>query len=245
MTRSLNIVHALKAQLKQSGMTYKNLAVKLDLSESAVKQMFASENFSLRRLDDICDAIGIDLSELIDIAAQREQRIERLSVDLEKDLVSDLRLLVVAYCLVNHWRVEDIFTRYKIGESEMITILAKLDRMKLIELLPGNKVKLLIASSFKWNENGPIEKYFRTQVQEEFFRGNFNVDGALRLIKNGDITRKAQKQIIERLEAVGNLFDDICNEEKKEPISNRQGTTMILAIRNWEFTAFTQLERGS
>jgi hypothetical protein len=64
---------------------------------------------------------------------------------LEKELVSDLRLLLVAYCLVNYWKVENIYARYDIGESEMFKILAKLDRMKLIELLPGNKVRLLIA----------------------------------------------------------------------------------------------------
>jgi DNA-binding Xre family transcriptional regulator len=46
--------------------------MRFKLSESAVKQMSASKKyFSLRRLNDICDAIGIDLAEFIEIAAQR------------------------------------------------------------------------------------------------------------------------------------------------------------------------------
>ena len=245
MTRSANIIRALKTKLKHSSMTYKNLAEALKLSESAVKQMFASENFSLHRLDEICDALGMDLAELVDMASRQETRIEALSLELEKELVKDLKLLLIAYCLVNHWRVEEILEKFAIKPDEIVRMLVKLDKMKLIELLPNNRVRLLIANNFKFSPNGPIEKFFRTQVQGEFFSSNFNSDGALRLIKNGDITRRAQKQLTERIEAVGNLFDDISREQRKEPLGKRQGTTMILAIRNWEFTAFAKLQRDN
>lgn len=244
MTRSFNIVQTLKQELKRSSITYRQLATRLEISESAVKQMFAAGNFSLKRLDDICDVLSLDLAELMDLTTSRESRIEELGLDLERELVGDLKLLLVAYCLVNHWQVEDILRRYSVDDKEMVRLLAKLDRMKLIELLPDNRVRLLVSNRFKWQENGPIEKFFRTQVQGEFFRGNFNSDGALRLIKNGDISRASQRQLVERMEAIGNLFDDISREQRKEPIAKRQGTTMILAIRNWQFTVFGALERS-
>ena len=244
MTRSFNVVATLKQQLKKSGVTYRALADHLDISESAVKQMFAAGNFSLRRLDDICDVLRLDLAELMDMVTSRDAQMEQLDIKLERELVGDIKLLLVAYCLVNHWKVEDITRRYALGEKELIQILARLDRMKLIELLPENRVRLLISNNFKWYENGPIEKYFQSQVQEKFFRGSFNMDGALRLIKNGDITPQGQKQLVERIEAIGNLFDDISREERKEPVTKRKGTTMILAIRNWQFDAFHAFERG-
>jgi len=153
--------------------------------------------------------------------------------------------LLVAYCLVNYWKVEDITVRYALDEKELIRILAKLDRMKLIELLPENRVRLRISNNFKWQKNGPIERYFQTQVQQKFFQGDFSVDGTLRLIKNGDITPKGQRQLVERLETVGQLFDDICREERKQAVTKRQGATMILAIRNWQFDAFNDLEHDT
>jgi len=243
MIRSFNLIETLKKQLKQEGVTYRALAEKLEVSESAVKQMFAAGNFSLRRLDQICDVLRLDLGELMDLVASRESGMEQLDVKLEKELVSDIKLLLVAYCLVNYWKVEDILARYALEEKEVIRILARLDRMKLIELLPENRVRLLISNNFKWQENGPIERYFQTQVQQEFFKGNFKMDGALRLIKNGDITAHAQKQLVERMVAIGKLFDDILRDERKEPVVNRKGTTMILTIRNWQFEAFHVFER--
>ena len=243
MSNSQNLIRVIKRQLKRSGLTYAELADRLELSESGIKQMFASGNFSLKRLDEICEVLNMDLSELLDAMLNEETRLEELGIDLEKELVRDPKLLLVAYCLVNFWKTEDILKRYALKESELIKLLVKLDRMKLIELLPGNRIRLLISNSFKWQKNGPIETFFRNQVQSEFLQGDFQSSTALQLVKNGDITKKGQRRLIERMENVGLLFDEICHEERKTSLSERKGTTMILAIRDWEFTVFSRFER--
>jgi transcriptional regulator with XRE-family HTH domain len=243
MSNSAKIVQTLKKQLKSAGITYRALGKRLKLSESAVKQMFAAGNFSLKRLDQVCEVLDMDIGELVEATISDEIRIEEIADDLERELVRNPRLLLVAYCLVNYWTVEDILNRYAINEAAIIRILVKLDRMKLIELLPGNRVRLLISNSFKWKNNGPIESFFHTQVQDEFLRGDFQTGIALQLIKNGDITKKGQRRLIERMESVGTLFDEIGVEDRKFSPAERKGTTMILAIRDWEFTAFSRLER--
>ena len=115
--------------------------------------------------------------------------------------------------------------------------------MKFIELLPGNRVKPLIATNFNWQPNGPIETYFRKEVQGPFFNASFNQEGCLRLVKNGDISLVGRQQLLERLHSIGQLFDDTVREERRLPLEQRQGTTMVLAIRHWMFEAFTALER--
>jgi len=62
-------------------------------------------------------------------------------------------------------------------------------------------------------------------------------------VKNGDISLAARKNIAERLKTIGEAFDDTLREERKIGSSARQGTTMVLAIRNWQFSAFLSLER--
>ena len=243
MSTPSKILQTLKKQLKSAGITYRDLGRRLGLSESAVKQMFAAGNFSLKRLDEVCRVLDMDISELVEATTSDEIRTEEISVELEKELVRSPRLLLVAYCLVNYWTVEDILGRYAISEAAIIRILVKLDRMKLIELLPGNRVRLLISNSFKWQKNGPIESFFHTQVQDEFLQGDFQTGTALKLIKNGDISRKGQQRLIERMESVGTLFDEISVEDRKIHPGERCGTTMILAIRDREFTVFSKFER--
>ena len=245
MTTSKRIVDTLKRQLKARGITYKGLARELDLSESAVKHMFATGNFSLKRLDEVCGALELDIGDLVALSETHEQKIEQLSAEHEQEIVDNDRLLLVAYCLINYWTFDEIVERYDISPAEATRYLRRLDRMKVIELLPGDRVRLLVANNFSWRKNGAIEKFFRKRVQTEFFSHDFQDDGSIRIVKNGMLSGKSQIQLIEKLKAIGDLFDDTTWDERKLPASNRHGTTMVLAMRHWFFEGFRHLERRS
>lgn len=243
MASSTRLIATLKRELKHRGITYRDLALALELSESTVKHMFSAGNFSLRRLDEICDVLKLDFAELVAIGEEQTARIEQLTLEQEREIVADSRLLVVAYCLVNYWRFEDILNRYTISETEGVRYLRKLDRMGIIELLPGDRVRLRIANSFQWRPDGPIDRFFTSRVQSEFFRHDFTSDGALRIAKNGQLSKRAQAALQDKLRSIGQLFDDAVWEERKLPADKRHGVTMVLAIRDWVFEAFRELER--
>lgn len=243
MTTSARIVDTLKRQLKARAITYKGLAGELQLSESAVKHMFSTGNFSLKRLDEICAVLELDIGDLVNISESQQPRIEQLSAECEEEIVSDIHLLLVAYCIINYWTFEEILERYDISVADGLRYLRRLDRMKIIELQPGDRVRLLIANNFTWRKNGAIEKFFTSRVQTEFFKHSFSDDGSIRIVKNGMLSRKSQIQLIEKLKAIGELFDDTTWDERKIPALEQHGTSMVLAIRHWYFEGFRHLER--
>lgn len=243
MTQSTQLVSAIKSELKSRRISYRELARKLDLSESTIKQMFANGNFSLKRLDQLCDVLSLDFSDLARLARDQQHGLELLTIEQEERLISDPMLLIVTYCVINQWTFDAIVKRYEISESECIQKLAELDRMGMAELLPGNRIRPLISLNFRWQTNGPIESFFRREVQGQFFDSNFNESGELRLVKNGDISAATFKQLAHRLEAAGQLFDDLAREDHAHPSEDRRGASMVLAIRNWQFSAFKNMER--
>ncbi len=243
MTTSARLIDTIKRELKARGITYKGLADRLELSESAVKHMFSTGNFSLRRLDDICGVLELGISDLVDISETHEQRIEAISEEQELEIMSDMRLLLVAYCLLNYWSFDEIIERYDITPEQGVRYLRKLDRMGFIDLQPGDRVRLLLANNFSWRKNGAIERFFRSRVQDEFFDHDFQDDESYRVVKNGMLTRKSMLQLIEKLNATGDLFDDTTWQERKLSADERKGTTMVLAIRHWFFEGFKHLER--
>lgn len=243
MTNSLRIIDALKRQLKVRGMTYKALAEHLQLSESAVKHMFSTGNFSLRRLDEVCAVLEVDIGDLISISESQEHKIEQLSAENEQEIVADSRLLLLTYCLINFWTFDEIIERYDIAPAAGLKYLRQLDRLKVIELQPGDRVRLLVASNFSWRKNGAIEQFFRKRVQTEFFSHDFQDDASVRIVKNGMLSRKSQTQLIEKLNSMGELFDDTNWEDRKLSTRDRHGTTMVLAMRHWFFEGFRHLER--
>ncbi len=243
MARSPQIIDTLKAELRAQGINYRQLASHLNLSESTIKHMFSSKNFSLKRLDKICELLGLELTDLVSKLEASELKIDQLSIENEKRLVSDIPLLLVAYCVTSHWTMEDILNKYNLSEPECIRCLVQLDRMKIIELLPENRIKLLISNNFQWHHNGPIERFFRQEVQQRFLNGAFAGEDELRLVKIGDLSDKSIMQLIERIKGVGGLYEELTQEDRKQAFSKRFGTSMVLAIRKWEFQAFAAYQK--
>ena len=89
MAQSSELVKALKAQLKVCGVKYADVADKLDLSEASVKRLFSEESFTLKRLDQVCELLEIDISDLLEIARQSSQ-IRSLTREQEQEIVSDM-----------------------------------------------------------------------------------------------------------------------------------------------------------
>ncbi|RYZ68471.1 MAG: hypothetical protein EOP05_16345 [Proteobacteria bacterium] len=54
----------------------------------------------------------------------------------------------------------------------MIRFLARLEKMKLIEWLPGDKVILLVSGEPTWRKNGPLSTKIRPEIQNAFLQSS-------------------------------------------------------------------------
>lgn len=242
MAQTSAIVDALKKALKEHGLTYQQVADGLGLSEASVKRLFASRQFSLRRLDQVCELIGLEISDLVRRLTP-ETRIDSLNSEQEQDLVSDIPLLLVAICALNQWSFQQILDNYRLSEHEVIQKLARLDRMGLIELLPGNRIKPLISHDFHWQKNGPIQQFFESQVQSDFFECRFNQPGELRLFLSGMLSTHSNEAMQQKLRRLALDFRHCHQEDLAVPLDQRFGVSMILALRPWEMAVFKEYRR--
>ena len=166
MPKAVQLVDALKREMRARRLTYKDLALKLDLSEGAIKRMFALNRMTLDRVDQICDILKVDLAELVDNYVQDEQRLDQLTETQERLLVQDPKRLLVAACVLNRWSFEEILDIYAVNHTECIRHLAALDKIQFIELLPGNRYRIKVSDSFRWRSGGPIERFFERLVAD-------------------------------------------------------------------------------
>ena len=200
--RAAALVEALKRTLKAKGLTYADVAGAIALSEASVKRMFARGDFTLQRLEEICRLARIDLAELAASAGEDAHGITQLSVEQEQEIVSDPKLLLVAWCAINNWTFEQIVATYALTDAECIGCLTKLDRIRIIELLPGNRIRPLLSRTFAWRAGGPIECYFRSRVEAEYLGSNFERNGELFLFLSGMLSgcvdRRARRRIAAR-----------------------------------------------
>src|SRR5512139_276816 len=114
------LVDALKRMLRGRGITYATVARALDLSEASVKRMFSRRDFTLQRLEEVCQVAGIDFAELVREASGEQAGMTHLTVEQEEEIVSDPRLMLIALCAVGNWTFDDIVQTYDIPPAEVL-----------------------------------------------------------------------------------------------------------------------------
>lgn len=243
MPQTAALIETLKTCLKTERKTYRDVAALLGLSEASVKRLFAAHDFTLERLEAICQMLGMELSDLVQKMNASRQRVERLTPQQEREVTEDIYLLIVTVCVFSHWTVEQITQYYVISEAECVRRLLRLDQMKLIELLPGNRVKLLLSPNFNWLPGGPIQQFFRQTVGREFFDTAFDEEGDCLLVLNGMLSGPSAAELGRRLEKLAREFNEITRQDSAVPFEKRNGKTLVMALRGWEYTTFLPLMR--
>ena len=242
MPHAITLVDTLKRLLKARGMTYGELAARIDMSEASVKRMFSQKNFTLQRLDDILSASGIEFDEL-SAAQAAPTLISQLTLAQEREIIGDPRLLVVAVSAMNHICFDDIVRFYDMSELEVTKNLLRLDRIGFLELLPNNRVKLLIARTFGWIPHGPIQAYFRHEAAADYLDSRFDgEDEVLRLV-NVMLSKPSAAALLERLKQVAAEFAQQHQHEIRLPLDQRHAISFIVAARPWVPQAFKALLR--
>jgi DNA-binding Xre family transcriptional regulator len=243
MSQTRPLIDTLKQELRKQRLTYKQVSEALELSETSVKRLFSEEAFSIKRLEKVCELLQLDISDLVHMMEKNIELTTQLTREQEKELVSDVKLLLIALLLMNKLQFGEIIRIYDISETEGIRLLARLDRMKMIELQPGNRVKLMISQNFQWIPGGPIQKFFESRVQLEFLNSSFNGAGELRVFVSGMISRSANAEIIKKMKHLAQEMSELNIESESLPLDQRFGTSLMMAIRPWEVNVFQELRR--
>lgn len=243
MPHAITLVDTLKRLLKARGLTYGELAKRIGMSEASVKRMFSQKNFTLLRLDQILEASGIGFDEL-SAAQGTPALISRLTLAQEREIIGDARLLVVAVSAMNHIGFDDIVRTYDLSEAQVTACLLRLDKIGFLELLPNNRVKLLISRTFSWIANGPIQSYFRGEAAADYLDAPFDGHGEVLRLVNVMLSKQTGAALLERLKQVAADIAQQHQNETRLPFEQKQAMSFMLAARPWVPQAFKALLRN-
>jgi transcriptional regulator with XRE-family HTH domain len=243
MSQVTALLETLKQELRARGFTYRDVATLLELSENSVKRLFAEKSFSVTRLEKVCELLDLELSDLVKKMVEGRERITMLTEDQEREVAGNTKLLLVALCIFNFWSFEQILAEYDLTETELIQLLVKLDRLRIIDLLPLNRIKLVVDKNFTWRTNGPIQNFFQQYAQPEFLNAKFQEEDEALIFTNGVLSENSRIAMIRQLKKAAGEFNRLHEEDAALPRSQRLGTSLMLALRSWDFSVFQELRR--
>jgi transcriptional regulator with XRE-family HTH domain len=241
MANTKTLLKNLKSRLRADGITYRELAKRLRVSEPTVKRDLSRGAFTLVRLDQICDVLNVTLEELVQ--PQTAAALTELSAEQERALVSRPKLLLVAYLTANDWKFGEIVATFQLTESELIDILLRLEKLGIAEFKPPNRLRKLTARNFAWRKDGPVHEFFQKQVVPDFFGGRFDRRGdELRFI-GGLLSVDSLVRFKAGIDRLASEFEELARNDAKLPLAERDSCSAIFALRAWEFSEFAKMKR--
>ena len=244
MSSPEQVLDVLRAELRATGITYKGLAERIGVSESSVKRMFGQKDMALSRLAQICQVTGIAMEDVLRRAADARPQADALTLPQETSRVANPRLLLMAICCLGHWSLEQVIETYRLTEAECITLLAELDRLGLIELKPLNRYSLRVSNAFRWLPDGPVQRFFREHVVADYFAGGFNRPGEALMCLPARLSSASAQELAQKIAQLAGELARLHRNDRRLPPEDREGYTLLLGFRSWEFAAFTALRRS-
>lgn len=243
MSTSADLISVVKKELKVAGLRYADLAAELGLAESSVKRMLTRGDMTLSRIDAVCRVLKLDFADLARQVADARPLMGLLTHGQEAAVVADKKLLLVTICVLSQWTLEQVVAQYRLTQAQCVAYFAQLDRIGIIELKPMNRYRLLVSKAFRWRPHGPVMNYFRENALLDYFAGGFDGDGEGLMLVHGSISKSLAPVFVERLQRLAQDFALQHQSDQKAPVKQREGYTLLLAMRSWEFSAFVDQRR--
>ena len=242
MAQSALLIERLKQELKARGITYRDVATAIGLSEASVKRLFSQHDLTLARLDAICALADLELTDLARGIDPDDRLLGALTDAQESALVADPLVFIAATATLNSVSFEQILEHYAISAAQLVKALTRLDKLGFLRLLPNNRYRLLVSRTFRWLPNGPIQRYFKANAAA-YFDSAFDGPHEFMVLLNARLSRAHAAALIDRLERVAKDFSEQHVDDARLPPAQRHPMSLLLAVRPWELGYMQELQQ--
>jgi transcriptional regulator with XRE-family HTH domain len=236
------IVTELKRALREQGLTYAVVARALGVSLATVKRLFSSGDLSLDRVEQICQLLGLRLREILERADEHAAPTRQLTLIQEREIVADPTLFFVTWLVLSRLPLEEITRLYRLTEPEVLACFIRLDRLRVLELLPGNRVRLLVSRRFSWRPGGPVQRFIHQKLLREFLTSSFVGPQDEFFFHGAMVSTDTHAQLKRVLQNAARECMETIERDRSSPPA-RQGAALVLALRPWGYSGFRQFDR--
>ncbi|MBF0362894.1 MAG: helix-turn-helix transcriptional regulator [Oligoflexia bacterium] len=243
------LIETLKKKIRHQNKNYEQLAEYLKVSLPTIKKMFSSKgnkknNISLERLGKCCDFLQITFFDLVKMAKEENAFVQKYFTQQQEEiLTSNDNIFYLFFMLMNNHSAQDAKIKLKLNDNELDNYLLKLDKIKLIELHPEQKIKIMVPPNILWIPDGALRSYYATALSKKFFKAKFNSESEYIRILRGHFSEKKLKTLFSKLDIVVNEISDSRemisskdDDEDDRTREDKQEMTFLLASRPFSLT---------
>jgi transcriptional regulator with XRE-family HTH domain len=229
---------ALKRALKEQGITYRDLASGIGLSESGVKKILSAEDGSFQRLSQMCGYVGMTVGELLE-KDSREITEVTFPEEVQEFFIENPDLLELYWRLVYEREpLESIERTWGGGKTEVFKLLRRLDRYGLLRLLPEGRVRIPRVRQIRWVGDGPLIRKLYREWGSKFFMDVAKPDpgpGRYFLIRYFKVSQRTYDELINAQRALEAEFVRRATLDMRTESANHKHLRWVVGIDNQSF----------
>lgn len=169
---------ALRRALSGAGWTQARIASELGVGTATVKRWLHGRGLSFHTLGKLCAMAQTSLAELAESSRVATQQEDRLTLAQEEALTKDSNLSTVFFLIVNRWPPTEATEAFHISPEEVEAHVQRLERLALIDRLPGGRLRARLSQSHAW-QRAPMRRHFERHLKPMFFTMDYGDPGAI------------------------------------------------------------------
>lgn len=209
----------LKEVIKSRGLNYREVARKVEMSESGLKKLMSTKDCSLSKLDEICDALNISFDDLVELSKKGNTKVVLNKKQEELFLKNPSYYHFLLQLIVADYDWKKVKEDFRLTKKKCLEIIFALDRVELVRLEPGNKIKKVIKSG-DLSISAKLGKKVAWDIDEAFFhhaRRKFQEGKSTAMGTRGNYCLK-KESLNEMIESINEITQEFAKRSKREVI---------------------------
>lgn len=246
MKRSINqsnqLLAALRRQLKLAGWNVRRIAIELNIGEATAKRWLAGKALTLDRLEALAALAGLTLAALARDAEQLDPGLaHELTLAQERALSSDIFLSFLFMALLGNATPAEIVADFGVPDAQIEKALAKLERLALIDLLPGGRVRPRIERAIVWRKS-PMRSLFEEYMKPQFMAMDFAAPEAVYASEIIKLSAMGAARLAEMIEQHRRDVQALAEQDRQQSHLPRRWHAMLCAAHEIDATTLQQVE---
>ena len=230
-SESAAMLAALRRALRAAGWTAKRIAAQFSASEASAKRWLAGRGLTLARLDQLAALAGLTLGELAEAAGHPARGLaQELTLAQEQALSEDSVLSLLFMVIVGGEPWEDFARDFDISGQAIEAALARLEKLALIDRLPGGRVRALLDRTALWRK-APLRERFETQMKRQFLEMDFADLSAVYASEVVKLSDAGAARLAEAIERHRRELHRLAEEDRRTSVLPRRWHAVLFAAR--------------
>ncbi len=235
------MMDVLRELFRQHGLRFSDVARELGVTERTVTRWFSAESVETAVLQQMCELVGIDFFALCEIAGKRfERRPTRHTIKQEQALADSPLLNYLFAQICKGWTAKELRDDIDIPEPVLIDHLLQLDKIGLIELLPGNEIRLKTSRDMRLIPNGPYARRLNQWLTDTFDKPDVDQENSIWVCDFMKLTPGSREHLERKFRALMHEAQELSDADRRAHDDGREWYGVVLVAKPQDIRPFSE-----